>query len=783
MKGQNNKEYIIIIDSFVKKLNGRVNVMKKEKTIYKLCISLLIILLVYYGMYLFFDLPLLYGTDLRPQWFPFYEEFREHITQFIKTRALPFYSWDMFLGTDFYSSKSYYLMGDIYNYIGLLFNLDFFKTALFINSIKLIVSALSMNYLLGKYNYNSNTRIIGSLLYAFSGWAIFFSGQLSFLSFYSFVPIYFSGIELYIKEKKVCLFVLSVTILILTNFYFFFTLSLLTTIYFIYRYYLLNQSIKGIVCSTIKLILFYLLGVIMSSVLSLPTILSLISNERLGNGNVSLFYELKVYFHYLMTSLIPNYLYIYRQNIFETNSHFSREICLYASTIIPLLITQVFVDKDKMFKKSTLLMYGILMIMMFVPMFGYVLHGFSDPSLRWLFFIILMNIIIVCKYIDSGNIDKVILKRTFIGIILILICLFPVSIIMFNLEFTDYYNQYIIFLIFAIVYYIIYKIVLTGKLNRYILTFIIIELSVSGFLLYYGMLNTSNNENYEYIQKVTTVLQNNKNELNNHLDYLDEQKGYSQYYRVYINQKDLYWDYSHNMSLFYDINGLMTYDSTYESSINKLKLLSDRLNVYESGWIFDITDPYLINFLSTKYALVSDEKYLVEGVRWRLIDNNYNGIKIYINEDYRSLGTSFSKVTSFKQEKDLSNLEDYVLCTNDCEKIAEYVGNDNTILENIEYGKNSLYGVSTSSDDTFMILSLPYNKGWSLTINGVETDYYDVNGGFIGFPLNKGNNEIFLTFTPSGFKIGLIFSFVSTVGFIIYFIYNYIRNKMVNPKI
>ena len=207
-------------------------------------LSLLVLFISFFMMspYLLNQMPLTYGTDIKPQWFEFYTEFKNLMIQFLETKQLPFYSWNLFLGNNFFASKSYYLMGDIFSYIGLLIPLNFFDVAQILEVIKFLVSGWTMYYLLGCYKFNSKVKFIGSIAYTFSSWAIFYSGQLSFFSFYCWMPLYFSSIELYLQKGKKRMFPFICMILLFTNFYFFYTLSFFTPIYYIYRYSLLKDN-------------------------------------------------------------------------------------------------------------------------------------------------------------------------------------------------------------------------------------------------------------------------------------------------------------------------------------------------------------------------------------------------------------------------------------------------------------------------------------------------------------------------------------------------------------
>ena len=85
-------------------------------------------------------IPFEYGGDLKPQHFQFYTEFRKLMSDFIHNFNLPFYSWDIFLGNNFYSSKAYYIMGDIYAYFSLIFDMKFYDIFVLLTVIKLSVA-------------------------------------------------------------------------------------------------------------------------------------------------------------------------------------------------------------------------------------------------------------------------------------------------------------------------------------------------------------------------------------------------------------------------------------------------------------------------------------------------------------------------------------------------------------------------------------------------------------------------------------------------------------------
>ncbi|MGN0396127.1 MAG: YfhO family protein [Coprococcus sp.] len=73
-------------------------------------------------------------------------------------------------------------------------------------------------------------------------------------------------------------------------------------------------------------------------------------------------------------------------------------------------------------------------------------------------------------------------------------------------------------------------------------------------------------------------------------------------------------------------------------------------------------------------------------------------------------------------------------------------------------------GTITLKDDGIMFTSIPYDKGWTVYVDGEETDIKTVAGAFIAVPLKAGGHTIEFDYYPPGLKLG--FS-ISILGWII----------------
>lgn len=82
----------------------------------------------------------------------------------------------------------------------------------------------------------------------------------------------------------------------------------------------------------------------------------------------------------------------------------------------------------------------------------------------------------------------------------------------------------------------------------------------------------------------------------------------------------------------------------------------------------------------------------------------------------------------------------------------------------------------TVSGDKTCVLSIPYEEGFTVKVNGEKVEYAKAVGDFISFELSDGENEIEISFIPKGFYVGLALSVMGAAAFVLYIIF---RNKLV----
>lgn len=742
--------------------------LKKEKKYLGILLFLCLgIIFLYYLPALKNSVAYVQGTDLRSQWYEFYFEFKRLIKDLIVNHNLPFYSWTTFLGNNFYASKGYYLIGDIYNYIGLFLSDNFFVMAEELTALKMLVSSFTFYLFLTEFDRKPISKIICSLAYAFSGFAIFFSEQMVFLSFYSLVPLYLLAIERYLKYNKWQLFSAMCGVLFATNFYLFYTLSALTPLYFIYRYFSLEKEKKDFFTSVIKIIGYYLLGSIVTSFLWLPSVLYILSGNGRFLENIGLFHSTNVYINYLISFFVPNYLYLNRGNMFDTFVYYNREICCWASTVLIILVPQFIKLLNKSRKMLTLGMYGFFTLIALFPILCSIFHGFSDPSFRWTFFVINFNLLIISEVLDNINlIDYKLLVKTVI--IFTLIILFGYFYGVYTNGYIGNYLNQLKLICISIAVMFVAMIMYKFKKTSVILSIVVLEIVTN--ILWFNINEIRNNRYVENETMYRTILQNHYGEVNDYFNTLDENNSY-EFYRVYIDMNDVYFGFSFNANILYGIKGLATYDTTYTPSTNKLIDLVGEVNHYYLPWIIDVENYDLIDFLNTKYAITTAQ-HKMDLDKWELIDDNYGwGYYVYQNKSYTKFGVAYDMAMTEDEYKKINKpalFNQYVIGNKKTiDAISSYLTASKVEFNNINYQGNHLYSNYYSTNDGFALISIPYDEGWKILVDGQEIDYYNVNGGFIGFKTIQGNHNLDMYFIPRGLKPGMVLSFAGVIMFIV----------------
>lgn len=86
------------------------------------------------------------------------------------------------------------------------------------------------------------------------------------------------------------------------------------------------------------------------------------------------------------------------------------------------------------------------------------------------------------------------------------------------------------------------------------------------------------------------------------------------------------------------------------------------------------------------------------------------------------------------------------------------------------YDKNGFYATVERESDSLVFFSVPYDKGWNVTVNGKETEIIKANIGFMAVPVGAGVSEINFSYKTPGLMFGTMITLSALVVFIVYII-------------
>ena len=98
-------------------------------------------------------------------------------------------------------------------------------------------------------------------------------------------------------------------------------------------------------------------------------------------------------------------------------------------------------------------------------------------------------------------------------------------------------------------------------------------------------------------------------------------------------------------------------------------------------------------------------------------------------------------------------------------------------LEITSYDATHMNGTITANTAGVMLLTIPYDEGWSATVDGKKADIEEIGSAIMGISLDPGTHVIKLTFVPEGFVTGLKITVLSILLFAGTFFLPYLLRK------
>lgn len=205
-------------------------------------------------------------------------------------------------------------------------------------------------------------------------------------------------------------------------------------------------------------------------------------------------------------------------------------------------------------------------------------------------------------------------------------------------------------------------------------------------------------------------------------------------------------------------------------------LHQEQYKAYRQFFKDDYSNYGVLEFLDIKYILstteLSDTAFALQ--------ERVGEVYIYRFDDADSLGYLYTDVLPEEEFEALpegqrsSVLSSKIVLANNKTSSIPFDENAAPIKQPIELqliNDGYLIGSYSSSGEAIGAISIPFNKGWTVRIDGEAVESFVANYGFIGFDVEPGSHTLELRYEPAGWKTGLILSCVGAVLFMLQIVY------------
>lgn len=715
----------------------------------------------------FFVNGFLIKNDFLLQHVPFYQEFYH----MLDARSLG-WSWNYFIGINFWASKAYYMVGDIFAWIGYIFyklNISITNVLFLLTFIKLLIAGIGFEAFMQRIKINANIRILFAIAYMGSSWITIFNEQPVFITFYAFVPYLLMGMEDYLQRNKIGVFTVFSAFILMAQYYLAWPLCIFLLVYWIVRYIQLNEKfvISNFLIKSFKIFGLFIVSLMISAIIWLPSLLHLLSSPRLSTDAQLIDYGLLWSFDDALQILQNFIIPVIKSDIslYRGYWYYFYQIGIYCGCFSVLLaFLYLFSHDDKKSKITNLILLGFGLIILLSPQIGILFH--FTYSLRYTFITEIIILIIAAKALDSMvngiKINKVII------IIISLIIFGGIGLLCFaipnyrGLDIRNYpeFKMYLLAIVMMILYCLI-LISLNGKTLNLLIIFGIAEILLQGNTAMFYQINADDIDQ-EYLDN-----ENIYREIVSDIRQIDQS-----FYRVYFDH-----DLS-NLGLYFNIPTASTYDSTYEYCLHDFLYMIREYPDVE--WNFKMDYPQLYELVDIKYVITNE---CLDTSKWQYYGNEIkryeDGYILYAFDSINpALGRSYNQFIDKKEMMAKSEDDQYYLheimeqmnvqaIVDDPKEYAKYHNADIIYLDPSYISNDTVVFEFESDDDQFIFFSIPNDKGWKVYDNDQKLEKVDVNGGFIGIEVPAGKHIIRMEYSIYGIKIAGMLSFTGVLAFLI----------------
>lgn len=634
-----------------------------------------------------------------------------------------FYDFSMNLGSNCYGLFAYYLSSPL-NIILCFFKQEYITEAiLLLNIIKVGLCAITMTIFLSKTTkLNKLSIIILSIMYSLMSYNIVYSQNIMWLDGAIYLPLVILGIENIIKKQKYLTYIISLFLVIVSNFYVGYMVGLFSVIYTIARIININtkNNLMEFWKENKKIILPYvkatIITLLLSMIILLPVLLNLLNSKaEIGKSNFSIdayYTPLEAVSKIIIGSFTNDELAFGAPNI-------------YCGSLCLLMVILYFVNPKIGNKEKILYLFltlGMILCFIIVPL-NLIFHMLQSPvwfPFRYSFIFSFLLIILAAKNMEQikGIEFNTLLKAQFLLVFIMML------LSKFNYSYITNMNTILTIIFVLITGFMYYYSADKGKIYKTSLIILItIEMILNGYQITKQIVYVERERfNFSY-NKIQNTIE----------EYKSKEE---EFYR--IESKVLR---SMNDPMLYHYNGFTHYSSTSgKDNKNFLTNFGIRHNLIVEN-SSDTTLP-MSSLLGVKYYIANPKKNLTQNIEWFEKIKESENVSVLENKYALNLGFMVSnrvKEVTLENNSPLKNQNELFL------KMADM---QEAIFEEIEI--NNLQQIENKNNEE---LYLEYSIEYATSKESVKI-YFDDKLQEKYSEINKdSNNVIYIPKTVKNIKI------------------------------
>jgi len=110
---------------------------------------------------------------------------------------------------------------------------------------------------------------------------------------------------------------------------------------------------------------------------------------------------------------------------------------------------------------------------------------------------------------------------------------------------------------------------------------------------------------------------------------------------------------------------------------------------------------------------------------------------------------------------DETTIQGYIYALDSSNMEAFYKTMQNRLMEISEYDDTHILASVTAKKDSVLFTTIPYEKGWTVKVDGKKVEPFAFKDAFLAFEIEEGTHQIQFSYFPYGLKVGLGISIVS----------------------